>query len=341
MPVANKHIFLIRALLITTSVVAGLTAGEFLLRYMGVYKSYRELVTGGDYVSPYTKQQGSWFHVYSPNAQVQINSIEFKHAVQCNQLGLDDEEWEPVKKTRTRIAILGDSFAEGTGAPRDSSYARQLQYLLDSADVMKCGVSGSDPFFSYILLKEKLATYRPDIVVMSINSSDIYETVLRGGLERFGADGKTHFSKQPPWWEPLYARSYLVRLFMHKVLGYNRFLFSPQQWQTECNRALNLLCDLTDTTAAWCRQNNSRCIFLFNPLLYEMKQDTTDCQPVVSYAQARGYEVIDLKTYMKQNGVNSNNINRYFWQQDTHNTTEGYTLFAKALKTQIENGKTD
>jgi hypothetical protein len=128
---------------------------------------------------------------------------------------------------------------------------------------------------------------------------------------------------------------------MHKVLGYNRFLFSPQQWQTESNRALNLLRSLTDTTAVWCRQNNSRCIFLFNPLLYEMKQDTTDCQPVVSYAQARGYEVIDLKTYMEQNGVNSSNINRYFWQQDTHNTTEGYTLFAKALKTQIENGETD
>lgn len=336
MPSTRTTIFF-RVILLTVSLAAGLLIGELSLRYWGIYASYREKIAGSDYISPYTMQQKKgWFHIYEPNAQVQINSAEFKHAVQCNSVGLDDVEWTKEKKTRTRIVVLGDSFAEGTGAPRDSSYAMLLQQLLDSTEVMKCGVGGSDPFYSYILLKEKIAAYKPDIIVMGINSSDIYETVLRGGLSRFGADGNTHYSKQPPWWEPYYARYYLVRLFMHKVLGYNRFLFSQQQWQTENNQALNLLCGLTDTTVAWCRQSNARCIFLFNPLLYEMKQDTTDCQPIISYAQAKGYQVINLKTYMQQNGVNNSNINRYFWLQDTHNTAEGYALFARALKEQIE-----
>ncbi len=313
---------------------------EFLLRHFGVYISYREKIAGSDYISPYNMQQKKgWFHIYEPNAQVQINSAEFKHAVQCNSVGLDDVEWTKEKKTRIRVAILGDSFAEGTGAPRDSSYATLLQQLLDSTEVMKCGVGGSDPFYSYILLKEKIAAYKPDIVVMGINSSDIYETVLRGGLSRFGADGNTHYSKQPPWWEPYYARWYLVRLFMHKVLGYNRFLFSQQQWQPESNKAVTMLCELTDTVNAWSRQNNARCIFLFNPLLSELKQDSTDCDPIIKYTLAKGYNVIDLKTYMKQNGVNNTNIHRYFWLQDTHNTADGYALFARALKEQIETSR--
>ncbi|HLP49819.1 MAG TPA: GDSL-type esterase/lipase family protein [Chitinophagales bacterium] len=319
---------------VTGSLLVGLLAGEFLLRMLGVYATYNEKTNGGGYVSQFTTGQKGWLNTYLPDQQLTRSHLEFNHEIRANSIGANDREW-PLEKTKPlRIACLGDSFTDGVGAPRDSSYPAQLQTMIDSSEVFNAGIAGNDPFWAYMFLKQKLIAYKPDVVLFTINSSDIFETVNRGGFERFGADGNTHFTRKAPWWEIAYAHSYLVRLVIHKVLGYNRFLIAGD-WNEKAGDAFIALNDCVDKTNTFCAQNNIRCIFVLNPLLYEVEADTLDCNPVLQYARQKGYEVTDVHKYFKGHGVNAKNISVYYWPNDTHNTSMGYTLFAQAVATQV------
>lgn len=319
---------------VTGSLLAGLLLGEFLLRMVGVYATYHEKTNGGGYVSQFTSGQKGWLNTYLPDQQLTRTHAEFNHHIAANSIGANDREW-PLQKTKPiRIACLGDSFTDGVGAPRDSSYPAQLQAILDSAEVFNAGVAGNDPFWAYMFLKQKVIGYKPDVVLFTINSSDIFETVNRGGLERFGTDGNTHFTRKAPWWEFAYAHSYLVRLVIHKAFGYNRFLIAGD-WNEKAEDAFADLNDCVDKTNTLCIQNGIRCIFVFNPLLYEIAADTLDCNPVLLHARRQGYEVADVLHFFKTHGVNARNINRYYWPIDTHNTPVGYTLFAQAVAAQV------
>src|SRR5262249_40849734 len=151
--------------------------------------------------------------------------------------------------------------------------------------------------------------YKPDVVVVSVNATDIFEYVYRGTTTRM--QDFTALYRKAPWWEPLYAHCYLVRLFMHKILKYNRFLFTESEWEKQKTEAIESLKSSLEGISTACDVNNARCIFLFNPLKYEMQVHRLDCQPVLDYARQQKMEVIDLMAFFDSKGVKGNNLDEY------------------------------
>lgn len=316
-----------------------LSVCEIYLRMDGSLESYGEK-NGNEYTSPFILTENGWLHVYKPYKKDKNDKKEFTHYLATNKLGLNDIDHALKSDSAVRIAVLGDSFTEGLGATGDSAYFKLLQKLLQHTEVMGCGISGSDPVFAYKLLQQKLLDYHPDIVTVTINSTDIGDLMVRGGFERFQPGGKLRFNKAP-WWEFFFANSFIVR---HIVLNgcHKDYLFmTPQQRIANESVAVNTLKSAVDSFSVLCMANKTRCIFIFHPMPDEIKKGKMDCGSVMHYAEDKGYEVVDLLSYFKAHGITGANIYRYYWPIDGHNNNAGYALFALAVKEQLDKLKTD
>ena len=311
---------------------------EFSLRQAQVYASRGELGHGG-YVSTYdASHERGWLHCSIPKFMHHFVSPEFTWDAATNSQGFFDHEWQIPKKKSVRIACIGDSFTQGVGAVvADSSYPALLGALLsDKAEVMNLGVSGSDPIFGAMVLKQVVLPYHPDIVTLTVNGTDINDVVVRGGMERFGADGKTHF-RQAPWWEGLYAHCYLFRLIMFEIGGIDGNTHLTQQaLQEEQFKSLTVLESALDQIHGLCADQHIRLIIVFHPDESEVKENRMRCEPIMRYCQGKGYEVLDGLAAFKKLGMNPRNAHQYFWMQDAHNNRFGYEFLAKALKQEIE-----
>ena len=185
---------------------------ELFLRYgLKRYSSYSEKNSEFLYVSPYTVKESNWspvwqknLHVYKPNYRSSLNFAEYAYHIQTNSEGLREAEIPvPNPHSDYRILALGDSFTEGRGAGQDSTWPKSLERKLNASAgsrktmVINAGISGSDPFFEYQLLKERLLKYNPNMVIVAINSSDIDDLIIRGGMERFQPGGILKYKEGP------------------------------------------------------------------------------------------------------------------------------------------------
>jgi hypothetical protein len=210
-----------------TAVIAALFIGESYLLLFKVKETTYEKLSGG-YGSTYDASHQTWYHSTEPNKPHWITKKEYSYIRMANSLGFSDMEW-PVRKRKNekRILALGDSFTEGDGAPYDSSYVTQLRKEMNAADstfyLMNAGTCGCDPFINYVNYRDRLLKYKPDVILQTLSSGDMnVDIIVRGGMERFKADGKVQYRKAP-WWEPIYALSNLSRLYF-SALGYNELL---------------------------------------------------------------------------------------------------------------------
>jgi hypothetical protein len=142
---------------------------ESLLIITGLEETNRERFFGY-YQSDNSVQHRNYYHAWRPNQNYWLKTPEFSYPRKANSLGFADMEWPIMKKSHEkRILALGDSFTEGDGTPYDSSYVAilrtELNVLADSFYVMNAGACGSDPFYNYVNLKDRLLTYQPDIII--------------------------------------------------------------------------------------------------------------------------------------------------------------------------------
>lgn len=329
-------------LLLIFVIVMSISLGEIIFRIIGKDQCYNErneesinhiLLT--DYQSAFASQEKGWLHILSPDMVIDHFRTEFNYSLHTNSLGLPDREYVTDSHVHIyRIAAFGDSYTEGVGAPQDSSWPRQLQCILrsgstDSVEVMNCGVSGSDPIFEFMLLKQKILRYKPDMVIVAYNQSDITDCIIRGGFERFRPDGTVSYSKGP-WWEWIYANSFLCRRVVHGVLHYNNLLLSPDGYQTRNDQAINILKQSVDSLSHLCTDSHCRLTLVFHPALFEIRSDKQELQPVLDHALHRGLNVIDILEYFKRE-IKRDSMDKYFWKIDRHNNSRGYTLFARAV----------
>ncbi len=241
-----KRIFLFLLLLLFT---LGLLEGA--LRLTGIFSVYTETI-GMGYTSAYENPLPTWYPSRPPNDSIFEDRKDFKYASITNSFGIRDKEWREEKDSAYRIIALGDSFAEGVGAPADSSWVRLLENLLQQrgarCEVFNAGISGSDPFFEYVLFRDKLARFRPDCVLVSINSSDIHDFILKGGMERFHADGTSHFRNAPEY-EMLYEKSHIVRAFCDLALRQplTGVFLNEDELAQEMNNSVRKICGVIDS----------------------------------------------------------------------------------------------
>src|SRR5690606_7810189 len=175
-------------------------------------------------------------------------------------------EWEKERNAKKRILFMGDSFTEGVGASQDSCYVSILRTIMDSSEVelMNAGISGNDPVVSYVTYRDILNRFQPDIIVQTLSSNDMNTDIaMKGGLERFVNDSIIVFSPRP-WWVPLYAVSYISRLFF-STAGYNQLLLKTP-FSSDVIEELNEKANIVfKRYAAFAEKENSQLIILLHP----------------------------------------------------------------------------
>jgi lysophospholipase L1-like esterase len=327
--------------LFLASILIALFIGEIICRIRPKYLTYSEKSFNKPfYCSLYTPGETGWLHVWRPNIIQEQSKGEFINKFHTNSLGLPDREYSKEKPSHVyRIAALGDSFTEGVGAPPDSSWPRLLQGLLrdsfpDSTEVMNCGVSGSDPIFEYMLIKQKLLDYHPDMIMVAFNESDIIDCMTRGGFERFQMDGTVKYHPAPKW-EWLYAKSFLFRRYIHDVQGYNYLLLSAQEDKARRIEAMEALKHCVDSLSRLCTENHCDLILIFHPSKREVIDNKLDVQPVLDYANKKGIATVNVMDSFMVPAIR-NNVQNYFWPLDLHNNASGYVIFAQAVADKIK-----
>ena len=92
-----------------------------------------------------------------------------------------------------RVAYVGDSFTEGTCPEGDSVPAiveRSLRVPgYNNVEVMNAGTASYAPTLYYLLLKTKLLAYHPDLVVVNVDMTDVFDDSLYGATLRTDEKG--------------------------------------------------------------------------------------------------------------------------------------------------------
>jgi len=96
-----------------------------------------------------------------------------------------EREVSPQKTEGTyRVAYLGDSFTEGTCPEGDSVPAiveRSLRVPgYNNVEVINGGTASYAPILYYLLLKTKLLAYHPDLLVVNVDMTDVFDDSLYG-----------------------------------------------------------------------------------------------------------------------------------------------------------------
>ncbi len=312
---------------------------EGILVGFGMGDTYMELIKYG-YVSRYGANTEKYYRLFRPEETFTTTRPEFEYTRKCNSLGIPDKEWPVAKKNgEKRILILGDSFTEGVGAPADSSYPAILRSIYNTVDtnitIMNAGIAGNDPCVSFVTYRDILRKYHPDIVVQSLSSNDMdTDLATKGGLERFQQDSTVKF-RDAPWWEPVYALSYVSRVFFHAA-GYNQLLIKTPFSSNEKKQLDIKAIDLFKQYSKLISQEGAKLIVVLQP-----DESTVDDQRYsydMSYitkeiSTMKATEVHDMlpfyTAYFKTKNISHKD---YYWQQDHHHNSRGYTVMALAVK---------
>jgi len=121
-------------------------------------------------------------HSYTPNCEAQFKSSEWSTNVKINSYGLRDEE--PNNNAELKILVLGDSFTWGYGVEHNKAYTEVMQHQLtkqrkQSIDVINAGATSYSPVLQYLYLKNRGKEFKPDIIIMNFDMSDVQDDYIR------------------------------------------------------------------------------------------------------------------------------------------------------------------
>lgn len=302
---------------------------EIVCRIKGNHLSYNERTGAGGYTSPFETDEQGWTHSYDANESRVLKRNEFTDSWTANEDGLKEKN-VIAKKDKQRILVLGDSFTEGVGAPPDSSYPRILETLLGAnVQVINAGIGGSDIFFEYKLMLFLQPKYKPDLILLTLNSSDLFEYLTRGGFERFKENNKVKY-REAPWYEPLYVHSLLVRLLVHDIFHRDFSFIKQQDYDKELSIAKAAMCSAIDSFQIFCSQNHLQFTLVFHPFYPDIiHPEAYQMKSLVTYCRKKNILYVDELDYLQQKNINAQNWKTIYWQSDGHFKSKGYELLAQ------------
>lgn len=313
--------------ILSTSIFVTICILEFALRFFGVTALRTEKRLLGRYMSPYRTNQRYWIDKRTYNFY--LTSPEFKYYRKLNNEGFSDKNWDFDKiKHKYRILTLGDSFTEGDGADADSTWQRFLERKLNDTSIfiMNAGVCGSDPVFEYYLLTHRLIKYKPHLVIITINHSDIFDIAIRGGFERF--QGNEVVFKKAPWWEPIYAISFISRLIFR--LRYDSNLLDKNKKFDYGYYSSLIIAESIKKFLDFGKYHSVKFLFVFTPGQGELKKRIHLWKILVKKLEKNRIPVCDLYQYYLQQNV-TNHLSEYYWTIDGHHNAAGYKLMSEGI----------
>ncbi len=316
---------------------------ELFLIFFGIGDTYMERIKYG-YVSRYGSNHEEYYRNHKPNEVFYISRPEFNYIRKCNAEGFSDIEWSIEKrKGEKRILALGDSFTEGVGAPFDSSYVSILRGLFAISDssitLMNAANAGDDPFVNFVCYRDLLTKYKPDFIIQFLSANDMNtDLATKGGLERFQKKGKLKF-RDAPWWEPIYALSYVSRLFFNSV-GYNELLIKTPFSENEKRNLDQKMTELLQVYSKLAKKNETLLLLVLQPdqksiYTHEFEYDLSN---IVNTAQkTENIKVINLLPfYVNYFAGKEDSIKTCYWINDGHHNSKGYEVMAKAVKYNLD-----
>jgi lysophospholipase L1-like esterase len=294
----------------------------------------------GQYNAFYETKNASYYHVWKVASRHWLSNNEFHYDRMSNSLGFADREWEKEKPEGTyRILCLGDSFTEGDGADADSTYPVFLESMMKerygAVEVLNAGTCGSDPYFNYINFKDRLQKYQPDLIIQTISANDLLHDIpVRGGLERFKENGRLEYANAP-WWEPLYALSYVFRILV-SVMGYNADLTKNALIYNNLDNYISEVKNMfTDQFAPICKEQGAQLVVVYLPMKSELENSSPDIVRLKmnNFSTDSGFVYKDLHPYYMRNLSTQGGlpVRDYYWKYDAHHNAKGYQLMAKSI----------
>jgi hypothetical protein len=331
--------------LLVSSLFFSFLIAEFLIQITGKYDTIYEKRNKLIYTSFFKSQDRNWYHVLMPNSKITIKNYEYCYSRTTNSLGLSDIEPKVSKRPdEFRIIGLGDSFTEGDGAPYDSTWIKTLENNIhkykscSNFSFINAGVRGSDPYYQYILLKNKLLKYLPDLVIVTINSNDIDDIIIKGGIERFTKEFNVQFKHKPGWlW--FYESTHISRLFIHSLFKYNYLLLKPEEMAFETMKSVELIYKIVLMFGTLSKENNFKLLIVFHPFKTEIYNGHYDyLEPLISKLknQEPDLNILDILDYFKKfEKIDKFNYSKYFWKIDGHHNSHGYCAFSRGVENKL------
>lgn len=280
---------------------------------------------------------------FAPNERLLLRvRREFEHSRQINRLGLAERELDSEKQPgEYRIVALGDSFTEGMGAPYESTWPQvterhlRLRYPARTISFINAGIAGSDICYQLVLLSEVLLRFDPDLVIVAVNSSDVDDLIVRGGMERFRADGTTAFTRSAPEWEWLYAVSYLARLVVHELFRYDKLLLEGSEREVLENAAATEIVQAVGALTRLARDKEFSLLVVFHPHRWEIEEGSYARafeDAIAQLGQANTAPTIDLLAqYSARSRITPESAAAFYWEVDGHHNADGYAEMGTAI----------
>lgn len=326
-----------RAVLVAVAVGIGcvvLLATEVMLRLSGLYLTYPEM-NHGRYESIWSyRNEIPWLNVGEPNRAWQWERFGVSYEIKYNAEGLRDVDHPVAKSPGTyRVLIVGGSFTMGWGAAFEDSYPQVLKRLLASRpiEVLAAGMGASDPVFVFQLISRRMLKYEPDLVVLTVNDSDVPDLIVRGGMDRFDADG---FIRPPraPRVESLYRRSHLVRAVLLDVLDYNILLLPRRERKRRSAAAVRMVAETLEAIRDLGKAEGFSLLVINNPpgLMKLRKESGAALAPLAGLLAKAGIRYLDLQEHF-QSAIPPGREQDYYWPVDLHYNARGYEIMASGV----------
>ena len=310
---------------------------DLLIRLFGFMQTYPERADGNYFSQANQEKLESWYWVHTPNTVIANKKKEFDFDRNVNSIGISEQEIKKDKGSKFRILAIGDSFTEGVGTSYEESWVKQMETRWKDQNVqtINAGIGGSDPVYELALYRDKLTEYNPDLVVLTINSTDITDIIGRGGFDRFHEDGTA--GKDALSWEWIYATNHLFRMVMHGAFGYNSGLIKNADSEESKQESVKIIKEVIQQFDELTKREKTELLVVLQPSLQEF--DKGKHTPffgqleLAEYLESKGVNYLDASIEIKKKGTS---IPDYYYPLDTHFNKKGYALFGKTVYEKIE-----
>jgi len=309
---------------------------EVILRFTGIMQTYPERADGKYFSMAKQEKLNSWYWAHTPNTVISNQKKEFLFQRNVNSLGISEMELSQEKGSKLRILALGDSFTEGVGTSYENSWVKQMEtrWKSNNIETINGGIGGSDPIYEFVLYRDKLINYHPDILIITINSTDITDVAGRGGFERFHNDGTA--GKDAPSWEWLYATNHIIRLIINANDYSSSLLKNVHSKEAELKAILHIKEALSKLKTLTSEQK-TKLLVVLQPSIQEFEGGIHTPffgqTELAKFLKEKQFHFLDSSIDFKKN---VSTISHYYYPLDSHFNEKGYSLFGKTIYEKIE-----
>ncbi len=310
---------------------------DIVIRLTGVMRTYSEKTDGNYFSRAEQEKLNSWYWLHTPNTSINNKKKEFRFQREVNSMGLSEKEIEKKSKSKIRILAIGDSFTEGVGVNYEDTWVKNMETRWKVKDVqtINAGIGGSDPVYQFALYRDKLVDYNPNIVILTLNATDISDIAGRGGFDRFHADGTA--GKNAPTWEWIYACNHFFRLIMHGAFNYNSGLIKNADSEEIRKKSVAIIKETILKFNHLTKSKKSKLLVVIQPSLQDFKDGYHTPffgqNQIIQFLKDKKISYVDSSLAFKKKG---NSIVEYYYPIDAHFNQKGYNLFGKTIYEKIE-----